>query len=172
MSLEKIDIYDINKQKTGRVKIRYKEPLEDGEYILITKAIIINSDKKILLSKRAKDKARLPGYWEINGGCCSAGEQTSQAIVREIKEEIGIDLSKYKGIFFKDYLSGEVFVDVWLYKIDIDISELKFSDREVEQAKWVTFEEYEELNKQKILSNYETLQSDDYNKCIKLLFNN
>lgn len=168
--MEIIDIYDANKQKTGRTKIRNKERIKDGEFALATKAIIINSDKKVLISKRAENKATAPGLWEINGGCCQSGEEPSQTIVREVKEELGLDLSNYKGVFFKVFKKTHVFIDVWLYKVDIDINKLNFLDKEVEEARWVTFEEYEKLNDENKIHNYKILQHYDYERCVEILF--
>ena len=170
MEVEKIDVYDESKQKTGKVIIRRKERLEDGEFALATKAILINSEKKILISKRSENKPSNPGLWEINGGCCLAGENPSQAIVRELKEELGIDLSDKKGIYFKEYKKEHVFLDIWLYKVDVDISDIKFNDNEAVEARWVTIDEYEQFNKNGMLTNYKAFEVEDYGKCLKLLF--
>ena len=170
MSLELIDVYNEKKQKTGKIKERDQKLFEQGEYALAVKAIIINSDKKILLSKRSENKKTKAGFWEINGGVCLAGESSLQGIVREIKEELGLDLSKYKEIFYKEYRKKQVFDDIYLFKVDIDISKLEFSDREVEDAKWVTIEEYEQLNRDEQLLYYDEFNRKDYKKCIELLF--
>ena len=79
-------------------------------------------------------------------------------------------MSKYKAIFYKEYRKKLVFDDIYLFKVDIDISSLEFSDREVENAKWVTIEEYEKLNNDEQLLYYNEFNSSDYDKCIKLLF--
>lgn len=170
MSQELVDVYNENKQKTGKIKVRDSKVFEDGEYALAAKAIIINTDKKILLSKRSESKKKKAGFWEINGGVCLAGESSLQGIIREIKEELGLDLSKYKGIFYKEYRKKQVFDDIYLFKVDINISDLEFSDREVADAKWVTIEKYEQLNRDEQLLYYDEFNRNDYDKCIKLLF--
>ena len=170
MSQELVDVYNEKKQKTGKIKERDPKIFQQGEYALAAKAIIINSDKKILLSQRSKNKKTKPGFWEINGGVCLAGESSLEGIIREIKEELGLDLSKYKAIFYKEYRKKLVFDDIYLFKVDIDISSLEFSDREVENAKWVTIEEYEKLNNDEQLLYYNEFNRSDYDKCIKLLF--
>ena len=85
--MEAIDIYNKDKQKTGKIKMRYSGTLESDEYALSEKAIIINSNSQVLISKRAKTKKKDEGLWEINGGVCLAGESSFQGIIREIKEE-------------------------------------------------------------------------------------
>ena len=168
MELEKIDVYDKNKQRTGKTIIRDKDDLGEGEYALLTHAVIINSKKNILISKRAKDKAHYPGFWENNGGLCMAGENSLQGVIREIKEELGIDLSSKKGRLYKEYTTDKKFDDIWLFKVDINVSELKLNN-EVEKAKWVTIEEYEQLNKDGNFLGYDKFNSSDYEKCIRLL---
>ena len=79
-------------------------------------------------------------------------------------------MSKYKGIFYKEYRKKQVFDDIYLFKVDINISDLEFSDREVAEAKWVTIDEYEQLYKQERLLYYDEFNRTDYDKCIKLLF--
>lgn len=56
--VELIDIYDELKNNTKKVKKRH-EQLEDGEYTLGVQAIIINSDKQILISQRSNLKKSL-----------------------------------------------------------------------------------------------------------------
>lgn len=53
---EIVDIYDENKHKTGKTKIRHKDPISIGEYIIGVQAIIINSKKQILISQRSELK--------------------------------------------------------------------------------------------------------------------
>lgn len=170
MSQELVDVYNENKQKTGKIKVRDPKVFEDGEYALAAKAIIINTDKKILLSKRSESKKKKAGFWKINGGVCLTGESSLQGIIREIKEELGLDLSKYKAIFYKEYRKKQVFDDIYLFKVDIEISKLEFSDREVADAKWVTIEEYEQLNRDEQLLYYDEFNRNDYEKCVELLF--
>lgn len=170
MSKELVDVYDENKQKTGEIKERDPKMFKEGEYALAAKAIIINLDKKILISKRSQSKKKNAGLWEINGGVCLAGESSLQGILREMKEELGVDLSKYKAILYKEYRKKQVFDDIYLFNANIEVSSLKFSDREVEEAKWVTIEEYEQLYKAEQLLYYDEFNRNDYEKCIKLLF--
>lgn len=168
MQIEPVDIYDKDKRKTGKIKMRYRDELEEGEYALAVKAIIVNSNRQILISKRASTKKKDPGMWEINGGVCLAGENSLQGIIREIKEELGIDLKNEKCVLYKEYCRNQVFHDVWLFKLDIDIDKLKFSDREVEEAKWASIEECMQMEKENMLISYEDLNCNDYNECVKL----
>lgn len=58
--------------------------------LLVTAAIIVRAGR-VLLTLRPEGK-RQPGYWEFPGGKMAAGEPPSQALEREIREELGIDI--------------------------------------------------------------------------------
>jgi len=167
--MEAVDIYDCNKQKKGYIKYRGKDNLGKGEYALAARAIIINSDKKILISRRALYKKH-GGYWEANGGNALAGETSKECVIREIKEELGFELSKYEGILFKETISkvAPVFDDIYIYKIDINICDLK-PNREVMEVKWASIKEYEDLNNHNLILHYHEFTKDDYNKALKVL---
>jgi len=57
---------------------------------LSTDCVIINSAKQILLIKRAIEPC--VGSWVLPGGLVEIGETTEQAVVREVKEETGLDI--------------------------------------------------------------------------------
>ena len=49
-----------------------------------------DGDLRILLGKRAADRAFYPGVWDLPGGHCARGETLEQAQVRELEEEVGV----------------------------------------------------------------------------------
>lgn len=55
-------------------------------------AAIIRRDDKILITKRP-DHVHLAGLWEFPGGKLEAGESLEAALQREIREELGVDIS-------------------------------------------------------------------------------
>ncbi|MEQ1790297.1 MAG: 8-oxo-dGTP diphosphatase MutT [Rickettsiales bacterium] len=59
--------------------------------LLVVAAVLINSDGKILLAQRPEGKS-LAGKWEFAGGKIEDGETPESALVRELKEELGIDV--------------------------------------------------------------------------------
>ena len=96
-----MNVYDINRNKTGKVIDRHSnDRLSTGEYHLVTEAIIINSRNEILLTKRASTKQKYPLMWECTCGSCIKGENL-QAILRELKEELGLNFKKNEANFYK-----------------------------------------------------------------------
>ena len=55
----------------------------------VVAALIIRSER-ILLGKRAADRAFYPGVWDLFGGHVEPGEQHRQTLARELEEELGI----------------------------------------------------------------------------------
>lgn len=61
--------------------------------LYVSAGVILDSNYKILLSKRKKNK-HLPGLWEFPGGKIEAGETPEIALKRELKEELNIDTNE------------------------------------------------------------------------------
>ncbi|MEI7669601.1 MAG: (deoxy)nucleoside triphosphate pyrophosphohydrolase [Pseudomonadota bacterium] len=59
--------------------------------VYVVSVALIDKDKKILLAKRPEGKA-MAGLWEFPGGKIESGEIPEQALIRELKEELAIDV--------------------------------------------------------------------------------
>lgn len=64
----------------------------DRPLLLVAAAAIIDSEGRILLAQRPEGKA-LAGLWEFPGGKVKPLETLEAALVRELKEELGIETS-------------------------------------------------------------------------------
>ena len=82
------DIYDKDRNRTGRVH-RRGTPWHKGEYGYVVCVWVYDGKGKLLLTRRAKGKS-FAGTWENSGGAVQAGENSRQAIARELLEETGI----------------------------------------------------------------------------------
>lgn len=91
--MEMWDIYDANKEKTGRLMKKNDWQLKDGEYHLTVLGVIERPDGKFLITQRVMTKAWAPGWWEVSGGAAQAGEESIDAVRREVREETGIDVT-------------------------------------------------------------------------------
>ncbi|MDO4435156.1 MAG: (deoxy)nucleoside triphosphate pyrophosphohydrolase [Cardiobacteriaceae bacterium] len=70
----------------------------------VVAAIIINHDGQLLINTRPANK-RFAGCWEFPGGKVESGETQSASLVRELREELDLDLS---GVVFHHLLRKKV----------------------------------------------------------------
>lgn len=57
---------------------------------LVVACALIDADNRVLIAQRPEGKA-MAGLWEFPGGKLEPGERPEQALVRELKEELGIE---------------------------------------------------------------------------------
>ena len=165
------DIYDINKKKIGRTAERNVYQFKEGEYHIVVTGIIMNSKNEILISKRAKHK-KFGLMWECSGGSVLAGETSLEGIIRELKEELGIEFSKKEAIFLKEIRRDKIppdFKDLWLFRKNVDLKDIIFPDGEVIDAKWVTMNEFIKMYENKEIVPTVDFGIDEYNKAIHLI---
>lgn len=105
-----------------------------------------DGEVEYLFQRRSRLLKANPNKWDVSsGGHVNVGEKRVQAMVREAREEIGveIDLEKLElaGIFQRwKMLIGLYFCD-WTGKED----NFSFSDQEVEEVKWVKYRDFEDF---------------------------
>ncbi len=61
--------------------------------LLVAACALIDVDGRVLLARRPEGK-KMAGLWEFPGGKLNPGETPEQAVIRELKEELGIDVSE------------------------------------------------------------------------------
>ncbi len=147
------DIYDENRRKTGKVVERGNYDFKPGEYHIVVTGIILNSKNEILITKRAPYK-KFGLMWECNGGSILSGETSLQGILRELKEEIGVEFKEKDAIFLKTVKGGKKypdFKDLWLFRKDVKKEEITFPDGEAIDYKWVTIDEFMKMYNNEIV---------------------
>ncbi len=77
-------------------------------------AVIINQDDQILITKRASHQHQ-GNKWEFPGGKVEKGENPQQALQRELKEELGIDIQSVKNLIEINHIYPDktVYLDVY-----------------------------------------------------------
>ena len=164
-------VYDINRKCTGKIIDRHSDDkLNEGEYHLVVEAIIINSKGEILLSKRSKLKNKYPSMWECTTGSCIKGEKSLQSMLREINEELGVIFNESDAVFYKTLRDDNAkdFKDIWLFRKDLEIKDLSYTDGEVIDSKWVTIDEFEKMINNKEIIPTIDFDKEDYKKCLEL----
>lgn len=88
----------------------------DPTYPLITVvAAVIEREGRLLLGQRPPGK-RHGGLWEFPGGKLLSGETVAEAIRRELREELDLELDRVGPVIFRAQDPGAVF-DVWFVEV-------------------------------------------------------
>lgn len=150
--MERWDLYTADRKPTGETHIRGeelpREPLSSGGACLVR-----NSCGEYLISQRAADRPTFPLFWESIGGSVLQGEtKPGQGALREVKEEVGLDLTPDCGklVFsqVRDRIDGRKFgdiLDVWLFTYDGEVDLSNATTKEVAQTRWMTPEQIDDL---------------------------
>ncbi|MGN1299537.1 MAG: NUDIX domain-containing protein [Candidatus Scatovivens sp.] len=146
-NLEKRDLYDINRERTGETIFK-GDTIPDGKYIIVVLVFIQNTEGKFLIQKRSKIKN---GKFATTGGHPKTGENSIQGILTEVKEEIDLDLNiKDLQLYYSDRSDKErVFWDDYYIKMDVsNIENLVLQEEEVESVCWLSIDEIKNLMKE------------------------
>lgn len=158
------DIYDVNKVRTGRTMKRNDWILKDGEYHLTVLGVVKNKEGKFLITKRVMTKSWAPGWWEVSGGGVQAGEESQDAVRREIFEETGLDVSNADGGYVFTYRRdnpGEgdnYFVDIYCYEMDFTKEDVVLQQGETDGFMLATHEEIKEIAAQGKFLHYDSIK--------------
>ena len=118
---------------------------ENKKIIVAQKAIIYNEDGKILTIRRSEDSPR-PLTWDLPGGNLEFGEGLESSILREIKEEIGLEVEKLLLLnVFENLDSIDLFRVTIGYTAKAKTTNVILSHEHVD-FKWVTPEEFLKLD--------------------------
>ena len=100
----------------------------------VVAAIIEDNKGRILLAQRPEGKP-LAGHWEFPGGKIEEGEKPDEALVRELKEELNIEVSIQAGLgqFEYRYSWGAVFLHVFVVQAHTEPT----ASADVAVFKWV-----------------------------------
>lgn len=162
--MEYWDIYDSNKQRTGRTMKRNDWILQDGEYHLTVLGVVARPDGKFLITKRVMTKHWAPGWWEVSGGSVQAGEDSEDAVKREVLEETGLDVSNAEGGYVFTYHRenpGEgdnYFVDVYRFIMDFDEADVHPQESETDGFMLATLDQIKEFASQGIFLHYDSIK--------------
>ena len=147
------DLYSESREIIGE-HVRGAE-LPEGGFHLVVHVWIKNSEGKYLMTQRSAKKSSFPLMWECVGGSVIKDENSIQSAVREVKEEVGLDLIPEDGTLLftkiRKTIDGKRYndiVDVWMFTYDGDVSLDDATTDEVTQAQWMNREEIDSLRRE------------------------
>lgn len=162
--MEYWDIYDKNKQLTGRTMKKNDWCLKDDEYHLTVLGVVQHKDGRFLITKRVMTKSWAPGWWEVSGGACQAGETSEEAVKREVLEETGLDVSAADGGYVFTYHRenpGEgdnYFVDIYKFIMDFADEDIKVQENECDGYMLATHDEIKTFAEEGIFLHYDSIK--------------
>ena len=176
---ELVDILDGDGKFTGRTALKSEAHLK-GLFHPTIHVWLYTSDGKVLIQQRGKYKATYPLLWDVSvAGHVGAGETAELSALREVKEEIGLAISKEDlhkiGVFKSvqkhqpDLIDCE-FHHTFLCELQIPLKNLKKQQSEVEDLALIPLIQFaEETWGLANLKKYVPHGSDYYKTVIKAI---
>ena len=147
--IEYWDLYNDKREKINKT-IKRGDKLLDSEYHLVANAWIVNDNNEFLITQRNENKSH-PLMWECTGGSALIGETTLDAAIREVKEELGINIYEKDAVLIgskkRYYPNCPDFLDVYIFKSNVLLKNIKIQEEEINDVMWAS--------KEKILKLYE-----------------
>ena len=145
--MEILDLYDDNGNKLDKTIERGSNP-ETGENIMLSVVYIKDKNGKYLIQKTSKEKGN---RYSTTGGHVIHGEDGLTTIIREIKEELGIDVAKDKLVFIDQIKlpTKQCIFNIYELRIDeISPQDIIIQESEVESVILLTEEEIKKIIKE------------------------
>ncbi|MCR5337916.1 MAG: NUDIX hydrolase [Lachnospiraceae bacterium] len=163
--MEYWDIYDENKQLTGRTMVRNDWNMKPGDYHLTVLGVLQRaSDGKYLITQRVMTKSWAPGWWEVTGGGVMAGESSQDAVLREVREETGLDVSGWDGGYAFSYKrenpeeKDNYFVDIYRFIGEFTEEDIHLQTAETQGFRFATTDEIASLAGDGIFLHYDSIR--------------
>lgn len=99
-------------QETGREQLRVMtlQNLELDHRTIVV-GLVWNQHRELLFCRMPPDRGVFPGHWGFPGGGIEPGERMEEALRRELREELGIEVEDIRPAFFKDCTHQKTFAD-------------------------------------------------------------
>lgn len=129
--MEYWDVYD-KKGKWKRRVIKKGERLKNNEYHIIVEGWILRDDGNFIIQRRALDKKSFSGMWYCSaGGSVISRETPKEGMVREFKEELGIDISEDELSLKRIITERNTIFYIYLVRKNISLDEIILQEEEV-----------------------------------------
>lgn len=134
--MEMFDVVNERDEVIGRASRR--EVHATGLWHRAVHVLVFDSQGRVFLQKRSMLKDLSPGLWDSScSGHLDAGEDYDTAAVRELAEEIGIQISAAPERWFRISACVETGWEfVWVYRLDHD-GPLTLEPKEIQYGEWV-----------------------------------
>lgn len=133
---EYMDVRDYDGNKRGFYVERGRHHHKDWWYLCIH-AYVYTPDGKFLIQRRSLEKRYFPGIWDITCGAADMGETSLDAAIREVKEELGLDVSGFETHFVGTSHCYDCVNHVYFFKGEFTLDDLTLQKEEVMDARFI-----------------------------------
>lgn len=143
------ELYDKNGNKINKI-VKRGDKLNDDEFHIVVNAWVKNDKGEFLITQRSENKS-FPLMWECTGGSALNDETPIIAAIREVREELGIDVSEESAIFvgktLRYYENCPDILYVYIFKSNSLLEDVKIQEEEVNDVMWASKEQIIDLYK-------------------------
>lgn len=140
--MEVRDLYNKDRVFSGKTIVK-GDKVPEGLYYLVV-FVIIEDNGKYLIQKRTIDKG---GKWAFTSGHPIHEENSFDGLIREVKEELNLDIKNEKIKLLKTITDDVRIIDIYHIKMKIDETLIQIQTEEVDDYKIVTSDEIDEIIK-------------------------
>lgn len=150
-------VYDENGKMKKLIEKKSEKSLNDDEWLRGVSCFVINEKNEVLIEKRV-NKGLTPGKLDLCSGHVDKDETLTQAMIRELKEELGIDFEEAMRVIKLNRNAAPLKFEssgkkknffITFYCLKRNSSEVKAQEQEVEKVVWLPLEEAFALIKSK-----------------------
>ena len=112
-----------------------RRPRKETPLYIVSVGVIYNAEGRILIDKR-KPEGLLGGLWEFPGGKVEKGESLEAALVREVREELGISIEIVRPLTVVDHAYSHFRIELHAFECRYLAGTVQCLD--CDDAKWVS----------------------------------
>ncbi len=139
--MEYLNLYD---KEGNLLKIKGIRGKDNNGLMGIVIIFIENSKDEFLIQMTSKSRESV---FATTGGHVDYGDTFDKTVIKEVSEELGLDISNDHFIETCTVIGNDYYEKVYYLKKDVNIKELKILKEEVEYVKWLSIKEILDLIK-------------------------
>lgn len=125
-----------------------------NKIIVVVKGVILNQNKVLIIKRDDRDQVGA-GAWECAGGKIDFGETLEDALLREVREEVGLDVTVEKLLYAATFYTDPTReVIVLTYKCRAEHTQVLLSE-EHSEYRWVDEDEFRRVLHPPIIADME-----------------
>jgi isopentenyl-diphosphate Delta-isomerase len=176
---ELLDVLDTDGNFTGETVMK-SVAHKNGLFHPTVHVWVYTQSGHILIQQRGREKDTHPLYWDVSvAGHIGAGEDFETSAIREVLEEIGLEITKAElhkiGVFKSVHRHNEDLIDcefhhTYLCKLKVPFERLTKQDSEVEAMHLILLSQFsEEISNKNTLKKYVPYEEGYYRSVVKLI---